>query len=532
SSPIRVNDDPANPIRSQFLPKIAVNSLSSDIGICWHDARNSGTNTAMQIFCTIATRLPATPVFMANAQISDGASTSNGAGIEFGDYSGLAYFQGLMHPAWADTSNSGGLNPDGNAGFDAYTDRVTGGAAAMEGDPHITTVDNIHYDFQGGGEFISLRDGDGSEIQTRQTPIPTAPNPGTNPYTGLSTCVSLNTAVAARVGAHRVTYQPNLSGNPDPSGLQLRVDGDLTTLAANGVDLDDGGRILRNATNGVEIDFPNGTILNVTPGWWASQSKWYLNVDVLRTPSVEGLMGALMPGSWLPALPDGSSLGTKPAAPHQRYVELYEKFGNAWRVTDRTSLFDYAPGTSTDTFTNKNWPPENGSCTLPNQTAVTPGNPRMAALACREVTDKGLHADCLFDVAVTGNTGFAKTYILTQKQRVGTTVTTVSDDPDPSQPGEWVTFVAAVSRNVSREREVPTGTVQFMLDGQNEGQAVQLDSTGRARWETSRLRVGKHRISARYIPRENSVFLPSSGEDLHLVRRCACESSVASNERR
>ena len=37
-------------------------------------------------------------------------------------------------------------------------------------------------------------------------------------------------AVAARVGKHRVTYEPNLSGVPDPSGLQLRVDGTLTTL--------------------------------------------------------------------------------------------------------------------------------------------------------------------------------------------------------------------------------------------------------------------------------------------------------------
>jgi lysyl endopeptidase len=75
-----------------------------------------------------------------------------------------------------------------------------------------------------------LRDGNGLEILTRQTPIATIFNPGPNPYTGLATCVSLNTAVAARVGAHRVTYQPNFSGVPDPSGLQLRVDGVLTTL--------------------------------------------------------------------------------------------------------------------------------------------------------------------------------------------------------------------------------------------------------------------------------------------------------------
>src|SRR5262249_40168403 len=115
--PIRVNDD--SPGRSQFLPKIAVNPLSGNVGICWHDARNSATNTAMQVFCTIATPTGPSPTFMPNVQISEGSSTSTGAGVEFGDYSGLAYFQGLAHPVWGDTSNSKMNNPDGTANFDA-----------------------------------------------------------------------------------------------------------------------------------------------------------------------------------------------------------------------------------------------------------------------------------------------------------------------------------------------------------------------------------------------------------------------------
>ena len=42
-----------------------------------------------------------------------------------------------------------------------------------DGDPHITTIGGIHYDFQSAGEFVALRDGNGMEIQTRQTPIAT-----------------------------------------------------------------------------------------------------------------------------------------------------------------------------------------------------------------------------------------------------------------------------------------------------------------------------------------------------------------------
>lgn len=130
SAPIRVNDDP--PGRSQFLPRIFVDPTSSYISVCWHDSRNSATNTSMEEYCTIAPPTGATPVFEPNVRVGDGASTSNGAGIEFGDYSGLAYVTGVIHPAWADTSNSTGNNPNGTANFDAYTDRITGGTTAPQ----------------------------------------------------------------------------------------------------------------------------------------------------------------------------------------------------------------------------------------------------------------------------------------------------------------------------------------------------------------------------------------------------------------
>ncbi|HEX8649867.1 MAG TPA: outer membrane beta-barrel protein [Pyrinomonadaceae bacterium] len=130
--PVTVNDDGTN--RSQFLPRIAVNSDSGNIAICWHDARNSATNTAAQTFCAIANRNNFPSAFIGgNHLVSDGSSTSNGVGIEFGDYAGLTYFKGMAHPIWADISNSTGNNPDTTTGFDAYTDRVAGGAAADEG---------------------------------------------------------------------------------------------------------------------------------------------------------------------------------------------------------------------------------------------------------------------------------------------------------------------------------------------------------------------------------------------------------------
>lgn len=299
------------------------------------------------------------------------------------------------------------------------------------GDPHLTTINGMHYDFQSVGEFVFLRNSEGMEIQNRQGPIPTTYDPGADPHDGLAMCVSLNTAVAARVGKHRVTYQPNLSGFPDPNGLQLRVDGALTALGPEGVDLGQGGRIKRTmAPGGLEIDFPEGTILFVTPNWWDLLKVWYMDLDVVPSQTGNGLIGALpqekqqdVQASWLPALPDGTSMGPMPASLHDRYVGLYQKFTDAWRVTSANSLFDYAPGASTDTFTLHTWPPEHPPCSLPGKLPVEPLPEAVAKQVCHSVT--GENARCVYDVTITGNAGFATTYLLRQglQSSPGTTTT-------------------------------------------------------------------------------------------------------------
>jgi hypothetical protein len=418
------------------------------------------------------------------------------------------------------------------------------GITSIDGDPHITTVNGVHYDFQGAGEFISLRDADGLEIQTRQAPIATTFNPGADAHDGLATCVSLNTAVAARVGQHRVTYEPNLSGVPDPSGLQLRVDGVLTALGQQGIDFGDGGRILKSpaAAGALEVDFPDQSVLSVVPGWWPSQSKWYLNVDISRAASVDGteaagaesrrlstsfptggIAGAILAENWLPALPDGTSMGPMPTALHDRYVALYQRFADAWRISDRTSLFDYAPGTSTETFTLRTWPLEQPPCVLPETKPVSPATLGVAEEACHSISGKYTHGDCIFDVMVTGNTGFAKTYGVSQRINNDSTTTALADDPNPSQVGEWVTFTAIVAPESSTVTGIPSGAVQFTLDGSKVGEPVKLDTKGLATWETSRLRLGTHRVEAVYIPRDDSAFLPSSSPiKAHVVKRCVC----------
>src|SRR6185295_6526286 len=126
SPPIRINDDPAAPIRSQFLPKISIDDPTGNIMVCWHDCRESASNTAMREYCTAAPPTGSSPTFQTNVPVGDGMSTSNNDGFDFGDYSGLDYVAGGGVPIWGDTSNSTGNNPNGTTNFDAQTDVVTG----------------------------------------------------------------------------------------------------------------------------------------------------------------------------------------------------------------------------------------------------------------------------------------------------------------------------------------------------------------------------------------------------------------------
>lgn len=297
----------------------------------------------------------------------------------------------------------------------SWCSELAGGDASGRGDPHIKTFNNVHYDFQSAGEFTYLRNGAGLEVQTRQTPVATAAIIGPDAHTGLTSCVSVNTAVAAQVGRHRVSYQPG----PESKSLELRIDGKLTNLGKRGLRLGQGSRIVRSVTGeGIEIDFPDKTHLIVTPGFWGPPNNiWYFNVEALNTTGREGVMGSIRPGNWLPLLPDGTPLGARPASLADRYVVLNQKFADAWRVTSTNSLFDYAPGMSTANFTNRDWPPENPPCVIKGSKvpAAEPMPAEKARAVCGRIKDKAANAQCVFDVTLTGNAGFAKTYQLSQQ---------------------------------------------------------------------------------------------------------------------
>lgn len=399
---------------------------------------------------------------------------------------------------------------------------------ADNGDPHIRTVDGKYYDFQAVGEFTLLRDPAGMEIQVRQTPVPTA-TPITDSYSGLTVCVSINTAVAARIGKHRLAYQPSDQGRGE---MQLLLDGKPARLTERGLDLE-GGRLSAytvGGTTGFRVDYDNYTVLTVTPHFWNSYNVWYLNVSVSHTDADQGLMGRIPPQTWLPLLRNGASVGPRPAALHDRYVALYKTFADSWRVTDQTSLFVYAPGTSTKTFTDRDWPSDNPPPCKPLPEFEIPGaNPPLvnirvdtAKRICRPVTVDDLNAGCVFDVATTGDKSLVDSYLIAQEIRLNGTAVQLVADKARTRPGEAVRFTATVSALTSK-RPIPTGSVAFLIDDVQAGPPIELDKQGRATLKTASLATGVRRVRAVFAAKgEQTAFHNSSSPTLrHPVARRA-----------
>jgi subtilisin family serine protease len=282
-------------------------------------------------------------------------------------------------PSWPGVANRGTGSPNELLHYGSLNDGYN------DGDPHIMTVNGLYYDFQTGGEFVALR-GQGMEFQTRQRPVDSLP------------WVSVNTAVAARVGKHRVSWQPGSGVTPDPSGLQLRIDGVVTSLPAGGIALGVGGKVSPLGSTGIVVDFPDGTKMTANAYFWPYGNVWYLNVRAYNTMATEGIMGVLRPGEWL-------SPG----------------FSDKWRVSNRLtarsvsrtsarapeeapineSLFDYDPEVTPENFVSAPFPADK----VP---PMDPKNVDLAKQVCERIKDEKLHKDCLFDVGTTGDPVFAE----------------------------------------------------------------------------------------------------------------------------
>lgn len=271
----------------------------------------------------------------------------------------------------------------------AYKNEPGGGST---GDPHITTFDGAHYDFQSVGEFV-LAKAEGFEVQERQAPMTD------------SRLASVNTALGLRVGSDRLSFAQ------EGDGLQIRLNGTGTGFGSAATRLPGGGTVSVDDDGHYVVTWPDTTQADILP-----LGPWGLIVEIYPSQTLKGKTRGLLgddDGNSENDLVTGTG-ATLPIPPDTG--RLYGAFADTWRVTDAASLLPYPAGTTTATFTDRTFPSK--PVTVDD---LDPGRRATAKAACQEsgIGDQPALDDCIMDVALSGQPEFA-TGAAVADDRIGT----------------------------------------------------------------------------------------------------------------
>jgi hypothetical protein len=189
-------------------------------------------------------------------------------------------------------------------------------AAVSVGDTHLATFNGLFYDFQASGDFVLAQTDQDFVVQTRQVSgAPTWPD------------ASVNSAVATRMGNSQVAVCL-------PS--QLKVDGKNTEIAdGKSFSTADGVDIWRRGNVYIITD-PSGNSVRAT----LNSSYIDVSVGLGRWPTnVSGLLAN--------AGGDVNKLAARDGTVFTNafdFQDLYQRFGESWRVSPRESLLSACGG--------------------------------------------------------------------------------------------------------------------------------------------------------------------------------------------
>jgi hypothetical protein len=254
---------------------------------------------------------------------------------------------------------------------------------SANGDPHFYTFDGLAYDFQGVGEFIFAKStitGNSFEVQTRHKAW------------GERTDVAITSAVAMNVNGDKVSFYLKQNPISHINGIPQQLTEGSTKKLPNG------GQIVKR-----------GNLYSIT---WADKHSLVevkansdgfatnVHVDDFYKGKLIGLLGNAdgSPQNDLNKR-DGTALGMK-----LDFATLYPSYADSWRISQQESLFDYAQGETTETFTDRNFP------RVHSRADRLPADVRAKAeQICRAagITNPTVLENCILDVALTGQAGFA-----------------------------------------------------------------------------------------------------------------------------
>ena len=268
----------------------------------------------------------------------------------------------------------------------------TGLAGSSSGEPHITTLDGLYYDFQAAGDFLLAENGPSFVVQVRQQWTPNRPN------------VAFNKAVAMRMGKTRVAVFL------DPA--RLVVEGKQVALAdGQTLQLPDSVEASRNG-NVYTIKRSSGETVRVTAvdnAWVNILGGHFMDVAVsLNYTAYGGMRGLLGNGNGDVqddiALRDGKVL-KQPVS----FEELYQRFGANMSIKPEESLFGEERRVEPGGAIGKKFEAPKKPYTVKN---LSPREYRSARAACLKADIKAepLLDACTLDVAVLKSPAVSKLY--------------------------------------------------------------------------------------------------------------------------
>jgi RHS repeat-associated protein len=246
-------------------------------------------------------------------------------------------------------------------------------------DPHLKTLDGLGYDFQTVGEFTLVKSTtDDFEIQTRQQPW------------GSSTSASANTAISIKSGGQRIALYANQTNPLLINGTAVTLpDGGLYAVGQNLIIREGSKYSIVTANNDLILVNNRGTFLNIN-----------LGLADNRQSKVVGLLGNFNNNRNDDfALRNGTVIGG--TITNQR---LYGDYAASWRITQATSLFDYASGQTTANFTDITFPKN-----VITTASLTPAQRAAAEQIARNagITDPSVLEDVILDIHLSnGDTTF------------------------------------------------------------------------------------------------------------------------------
>jgi hypothetical protein len=240
-------------------------------------------------------------------------------------------------------------------------------------------------------------------------------------------------------------------------GPQLHVGGAVVALPLHAMALAHGGSVTLLDDGEISFKWPDASeALLYDIGRWGFRLSLHLADS--RKGHVQGILGNFdgNAGNDL-TLRTGGSVG------QPTFDNLYPRFSDSWRISQTESLFDYEPGSTTQTFTDKSLPAHPISAgALPNRAIAE------ALCAQAGVRTPRLLQDCTLDVGLTGQSAFAVGAAETEAAFVRP-----SPPPSGSVPQD-LTFSGVVNASVT------SGSTDCSLISIPEGRALTVGVVGNA----------------------------------------------------